>query len=192
LPLGDQFLFLLNVIHGRNGRGERLQLVLGGVPLTLIDQLLDLGELLRGELHGVVARRLLLPEQHGAQPIQRIARAGVGDYRAETAETKHRGRDRSQYGRRHAPALAGCRGAVQGDDGVARGDDSPHRRVADLVAPAGKNLREFGLARIGRVHRLLECQRVDEPVRAVDLVERRIAPVGSPASEVRHSHAPSR
>jgi hypothetical protein len=39
-------LFLLNVIDRRDGGRQRLQLVLRGIPLALVDQLLYLGQLL--------------------------------------------------------------------------------------------------------------------------------------------------
>jgi hypothetical protein len=39
-------LFLLNVIHRRDGGRQRLQLVLRGIPLALVDELLHLGQLL--------------------------------------------------------------------------------------------------------------------------------------------------
>ncbi len=65
------------------------------------------------------------------------------------------------------------------------------RRIANLVAPAGQQVDQLGLALICRVHRLVESQRVEEPIAAVDLVERWVAPIGTPASEVRHSRAPS-
>jgi hypothetical protein len=39
-------LFLLNIIDRRDGCRQRLQLVLRGIPLTLVDQLLHLGQLL--------------------------------------------------------------------------------------------------------------------------------------------------
>ncbi len=67
--MGDELLFLINVIHCRDGGRQRLQLVLGGVPLALVDQLLHLGQLLRGEHYGIAARLLLLPEQHCVQAI---------------------------------------------------------------------------------------------------------------------------
>ena len=46
LPLTDQFLLLLNVIDRRDGGRQRLQLVLRGIPLALVDELLHLGQLL--------------------------------------------------------------------------------------------------------------------------------------------------
>jgi hypothetical protein len=39
-------LFLLNVIDRRDGCRQRLQLVLRGIPLALVNQLLYLGQLL--------------------------------------------------------------------------------------------------------------------------------------------------
>jgi hypothetical protein len=39
-------LFLLNVIDRRDGCRQRVQFVLRGIPLALVDQLLHLGQLL--------------------------------------------------------------------------------------------------------------------------------------------------
>ncbi len=182
-------MFLLNVIHRRDRRGERLQLVLGSIPLALVDQLLHLGELLAGEHHRVFTGLLLFAEQHRAQTVEGVARSGACDHCAEPAEAEHGGGNGPHHGERQAPAVPRCRRAVQGDDGVAWREGRAQRRVADLVAPAGQQAGEFGFARVGRVHLLLCRERVEEAVRAVDLVERRIAPVCSPASEVRHGRA---
>jgi hypothetical protein len=193
LPLSDQFLFLLNVIHRRDRRRQRLQLLLGSIPLALVDQLLHLGELLAGQHHGVFAGLLLFTEQHGAQPVEGVAGPGARDHRTEPTEAEHCGGDGPNDGERQAPAVPRCRSAVQRDDGVAWCQGGPQRRVANLVAPAGEQAGEFGLARVGRVHRLLRRERVDEAVGSIDLVERRVAPVCGPASEVRHGRAaPSR
>ena len=106
-------MFLLNVIDSRDGGRERLQLVLGGVPLALVDQLLHLGQLLRGERHLIGARLLLLAEQRRAQPIQRIAGTGAVDDGTETAKAQQRSGDRAGHGHRHPcpPARAEQRAA---------------------------------------------------------------------------------
>ena len=99
--MSDQFLFLLNVIDSRDGGRERLQLVLGGVPLALVDQLLHLGQLLRGERHLIGARLLLLAEQCRTQPVQRITGTGAVHDGTETAEAQQRSGDRAEHGHRH-------------------------------------------------------------------------------------------
>jgi len=73
----------LNVVDRSHRGGDRFQLVLSGLPVTLLDELLNLRHpSLGGKDHRVISR-CLLTEQHGSQPIQRVAWAGAGDYRAE-------------------------------------------------------------------------------------------------------------
>ncbi len=73
--------------------------------------------------------------------------------------------------------LAGHLRVLQGHHRVAGCQRRAQRSIADVVAPARHQVGQFGFAVVGRVHRLLEGERVEEPVGAVDLVERRIPAV---------------
>ena len=192
LPLSDQFLFLLDVIDGRDGGRQRLQLVLRGIPLALVDQLLYLGQLLRGERHLIGARLLLLAEQRRAQPIHRIAGTGAVHDGTETAQAQQRSGDRAEHGHRHPRPPARPEGALQRDRGVVLRRDARRGRPPHLIAPARHQVGQLGVGRIGRVHRLLGAERVQVAVRARNGVQRRIAPVCAPATEIRHGRAPSR
>jgi hypothetical protein len=189
LPLSDQFFFALKVIHRGDGGGDGFQLVLSGLPVTLIDELLNLRHLgLRGQDHRVVSNRLLT-EEHGAQPVERVTGASTADKRTEPAEAQHRGGCRTHHCQRE-PSTVPNRTAVQHSGGLVGGHQLGRRSLADVVAPARQQVRQFGLVVIARVYRLLGCQRIEELIGAVDLVERGIPTVGSPASEVRHGHLP--
>ena len=92
-----QFLLPLRVLDGLHGRRDGLQLVLRGVPVALVDELLDLLHLgLGGQRDLVVAGDLLLAEQRDAQPVQRIAGTRAVDDGAETAKAQQRGGDRAR------------------------------------------------------------------------------------------------
>jgi hypothetical protein len=67
--------------------------------------------------------------------------------------------------------LTGIRRAVECDSGITLGDGRGDGRLPDLVAPTREQIGQLGFALVGRVHRTLAGQRVDEAVRAVDLVE---------------------
>jgi hypothetical protein len=173
-------LFLLNVIDGRDGGRQRLQLVLRGIPLALVDQLLYLGQLLRGERHLIGARLLLLAEQHRVQAVQRVARPAPATTAPKPPGTTLP-RQSNPPGHRRPGAFAPIRRHASVPP-PSRGDGC--HPAAGFVAPPGEQLRELGLA--GSVE-YTGCRdaSVEEAVRAVDLVERRVTPVGSPASEVR-------
>ena len=97
-----QFLLPLRILHGLHCRGDGQQLVLGGVPVALLDELLDLLHLgLGGQRDLVVAGHLLLAEQRDPQPVQRIARPRAVDDSAEPAEAQHCGGNRTHDGHRH-------------------------------------------------------------------------------------------
>ena len=100
-----QIPLLLRILDGLHCRGDGLQLVLGGVPVALIDELLDLLHLgLRGQRDAIVAGDLLLTEQGDPHPVQRIAGSRAVDDGAEPAEAQHRGGHRTHDGHRHPVA----------------------------------------------------------------------------------------
>jgi hypothetical protein len=70
-------LFTLRVVDALHGGAERHQLVLRLVPLALLNELLHLLQFgLRRQHHRIVTRLRRLAEQHGPQPVERIARGG--------------------------------------------------------------------------------------------------------------------
>ena len=184
-------MFLLNVIDSRDGGRERLQLGLRGIPLGLVDELLHLGQLLRGERHLIGARLLLLTEQGCAQPVQRITGTGAVDDGTETAKAQQRRGGGTDYGHRHPRTPARPDSTRKDDLGVALRDNARGGRPAHVVAPAGHQVGQFGIGGIGRVHGLLGGKGVEVTVCARDGVERCITPVGTPATEIRHGRTPS-
>jgi hypothetical protein len=190
--LVEQFLFARAVVYRLHRRADSDELVLCRRPLTLVDQLLDLAELgLRGEYHLVVPGGLLLPEQHGVQSVERVAGSRAVHHRAKTAEAQQRRGERAHHRHRRAGAAARRDGAIQGGNGVSLRHQTGRGWLAQLVAPAGEQVRERGVARISRVRRLLGRQGVEESVGAGDGVQRRITAVGAPATEIRHGRIPS-
>ena len=100
-----QFLLLLRILDGLHGRGDGHELVLGGVPVALVDELLDLLHLgLRGQRDVIVSGDLLFTEQGDPHPVQRIAGTRAVDDSAEPAEAQHCSGDRAHDGDRHPVA----------------------------------------------------------------------------------------
>ena len=120
-------------------------------------------------------------------------RARAVHHRAEPAEAQHRGGDRT-HDRQPTPArrLRASPRCAQRYRGVAWRDGS-RSAAASRTSSRQSASRSASSASpaIRRVRRRFVGQRVEELVGAVDLVERRVAPVGGPASEVRHGRAPS-
>jgi hypothetical protein len=88
IPFVDELLLASDVVDRLHRVADRGQLVLGLLPLSLLDELLHLGHLgLRSQRNLLVACRGGLTEQHGAQAVERGAWSGVVDDRPEPAET---------------------------------------------------------------------------------------------------------
>jgi hypothetical protein len=88
IPFVDELLLASDVIDGLHRVADCGQLVLGLLPVPLLDELLYLGHLgLRSQCDLLVACRGGLTEQHGAQAVERGAGSGVVDDRPEATET---------------------------------------------------------------------------------------------------------
>ena len=79
---------LLHLVVDRGDLGaHRDELILGLLPIALGDQGLHLAEFGLGGQPDLVVTDLLLPaEQHGADPVECVTRAGPGDHGAEPAD----------------------------------------------------------------------------------------------------------
>jgi hypothetical protein len=166
IPLVEQFLLALDVVDGG-------QLVLRLRPLALLNQLLDLLHLrLSGKRNLVVSRHVLFAEQHGSQAVERVTGPSAVHRGAEPAEAEQCRRDRpDNRHRRPAPPASG-QTALQGVHRLAPRHQPVRGGIAHVVAPSGQQVRQLGVARVRRIHRLLGRQGVDEPVGAGDGVQR--------------------
>ncbi len=164
-------LLLLDLTHVLHRGADGDELVLCLLPLTVVDQLLNLRQLRRRQFDPVVAGDLALPEQRRPHAVQRVARTGPVHRGAEPADAQHRGGHGSDDRERPAGAPVPGHATVQGLDGVAGGDGGGDGGVANVVAPTGEQKGQLGFRRVGRVHRLLGGEGFEEAVGTVDLVE---------------------
>ena len=186
-----QLLLTHRVFDGLHSRRDGRKLVLGGVPVALLDELLDLLHLgLRSQRDLIVAGDLRFTEHGHPQPVERVAGCRAVDKRAEPAEAQHRRGDGAHHGHGHAVAALGRQRPVQNDLGVALCGD-PRRWPAHPVTPARHQIGEFGVGRVAGVHGMLGGECVEVLVCARDGVQRRVSPVSAPASEIRHGRVPS-
>lgn len=183
---------------------DRDQLLLGLLPVTAGDHLLDLLHLGAGGQGDLIVAHLLgRSEQHRAQTVKGVTRTGAGHDCAEPADGEHgcrrsadhteptpvarSGGDRS--GRQFPGAGPLLRQAgVQGGDGLWLGNESGFRWPAVLITPASEHRGQRRVGLIGRLDGQTAGQGVDETVAAVDVLERRLLI----ASEIRHIRVPLR
>jgi hypothetical protein len=160
---------------------EGHQLLLGLVPITLLDQLLHLRQLrLRRQHNRVVTSLRRLAEQHRPQPVQRVARGGLIDHGAEPTKAQHCGRHRANGGQSKTVTAQPFRFNPQGGGRLRERHHLGIRPPAHVIAPRTQHRRQ----RIHRRHPRAGGQRIDEAVGAHDRVEAGIV--------VRHSHVPPR
>ena len=191
IELLGQLLLLLRGVHALDRRAQRHELVLGLLPLALIDQLPHLHHLgLRGQHHLVVARGLRTEERR-PHSVQGVTRAGSVHRRPESADAQHRGGSRCDEGQPRA-AVPMAEPVVQGRYGIASGELHDRRRLPHVITPVGEQECEFGLGVVGRIRGVVGGERVEESIYPIDLVERRVSTVGGPTTEVRHRGSPFR
>ncbi|MCW2556372.1 MAG: hypothetical protein JWP55_336 [Mycobacterium sp.] len=147
-------MLVLHLIDALHRGGQCLKPVLRLLPVTLFDQLLHFGELLRSQHHLVAALRRLLTEELGPHAVERVAGACTVDGGAEPTEDEQRRGGRSDESQRGPLALAGVEAPAQCDGGVAGRDDHGGRGVANPVTPVREQERKFSFCGIGGVNRL--------------------------------------
>jgi hypothetical protein len=98
------------------------EFVLRLLPLTVVDQLLHLLKLGRSQRDLFIAGRLVLAEDRGPHAVERVAGSGAVDGRAKTTDAQDGRRHGSDDRERSAGAAVVGQAALQGFDGVARGD----------------------------------------------------------------------
>jgi len=192
VPLLDELLLALHLVDALHRRADLDELVLRLLPLPLIDQLLHLLQLRRGERDLVVAGRFLLTEDRGPHAVQRVPWAGPVHGSAEPADAQHRCCHGSDDRERAAGTPIAGQPAVQGLDRIVVTDRRGDGRIAHLVTQPGEEEGEFGFCGVGREDRLLGRERFEEAVGSVDLIERRISATCRPPTEIRHLAAPFR
>jgi hypothetical protein len=164
-------LLLLDLPDVLNRRADGHQLVLGLLPLTVVDQLLHLRELRRCQRHPIVAGGLLLAEDRGPHAVEGVTGTRAVHGGPETADAEHRGGHRSDDREQPAGPAVLRQPGLQRLDGIVGADGHGDRRVAHVVAPPRQQERQFGFLAVGGVHRMLGSERFDEAVGAGDFVE---------------------
>jgi hypothetical protein len=171
----------LHVVDALHSGAEGHQLLLGLVPITLLDQLLHLRQLrLRRQHDRVVTSLRRLAEQHRPQPVQRIARGGLIHHGTEATKAQHRGRHRANGGQPNTVAARPFRYNPQGARRLRERHYLSIRPASHVIAPRAQHRRQ----RIHRRHPGAGGQRIDKAVGAHDRVEAGIV--------VRHDHVPPR
>lgn len=164
-------LFLFDLAHVLHRGADGDELVLGLFPLAVVDQLLHLLKLGGSQRDLVVAGGFVLAEQRGPHAIQTVAGSGAVDRRAEAADAQHRRGHGSDDRQRPAGPRALALAAGQRLDGVAQRDRRGDGCVPHVVAECREEGGQLGLRMVGRVGGLLGCERFEEAIGAVDLVE---------------------
>lgn len=164
-------MLALDPVDALHGRAHLDELVLGLLPLALVDQLLHLLKLRRGEGDLVVAHLFLLAEDGGPHPVERITGTRAVHRGAEPTDAQHRRSYGPDDGQPAAGAAVSGLTAAQRVDGVAQRDRSGDGRVPHVIAELGEEEGQLGLLGAGRVDRLLGGERFEVAVRSIDLVE---------------------
>jgi hypothetical protein len=112
-----------------------------------------------------------LAEHRRAHAVEGVTGARAVHGRAEPADAQHRRRNRSDDRKRPAAAAVLRETVLQRADRVPQADGDGGGRLAHVVAELGEEERELGFRSIGRVHRLLRREGLEELIRPVDFVE---------------------
>lgn len=167
----DELLLLLDLVDALHGRAHLDELVLGLLPLALVDELLHLLQLRRGQGDLVVAHLFLLAEDGRPHSVERVARTCAVDGGAEPANAQHRRGHGPDDGEPAARAAILGHPAAQRLGGITQRDRRGDGRVPYVITELGEEEGQLGFLPIGRVDRLLGGERFEEAIGSIDLIE---------------------